>query len=131
MILFVNEKLNRWSTWVASGRKVVGLGYPSQCAFSRLTPSAGGWRAPIENEEAWEIERAVVRLDPQLRAAVEQFYLRAGTAESHAKALRCCTKTLYTRIHQAHVKIMEWMQVGDDKENRLTSLHGFATKSVT
>lgn len=115
MILHINAKLKVWADWVAGGRKVVGLGYPSQVSFMRLTPSSTSLRAPIENEEALEIEQAVHRLDRQLRDVVEQFYLRAGTPDSHAKALCICRDTLYVRLHTAHSRILEWLQVGDEE----------------
>jgi DNA-directed RNA polymerase specialized sigma24 family protein len=133
MITHINAKLNVWAIWVVGGRKVVGLGYPSQCAFSRLTPNATTLRSPIANEEAWEIEQAVHRLEAPLRDVVEQFYLRAGTVETHAKALGIGRTTLFTRIHDAHVSIMEWLQIGDDEihlKKFLTSSDGFATKHV-
>lgn len=110
MIPYINDKLNIWADWVASGRKVIGLGYPSQVAFIRLTSSTGALRAPIENEQAWEIERAVHGLEQQLRDVVEQFYLHPGTADSHAKELRICKDTLYVRLHMAHTRIMDFMQ---------------------
>lgn len=130
MILHINAKLNVWAEWVASGRKVVGLGYPSQVSFSRLTPSSSAWRAPIENEEAWEIEKAVHRLPQQLRDTVEQFYLRAGTADAHAKALHICRSTLFVRVNEAHIKIMEFMQVGDEEKKCLTSSDGLAINAL-
>jgi len=134
MILHINAKLNVWAEWVIGGRKVVGLGYPSQSAFTRLTPTAGSLRAPIENEQAWEIEQAVHRLDANHRAVIEQFYLRTGTGETHAKALRMCRDTLYVKLHDAHVRIMEWLQVGDDDacaKNYLTRSDSIATKHVS
>jgi DNA-directed RNA polymerase specialized sigma24 family protein len=121
MILHINDKINKWAAWVASGRKVVGLGYPSQAPYMRFTPSSHSLRDPIENEEAWEIEKAIHRLDQQHRDAVEQFYLRAGTAETHAKALHICRDTLYARIHSAHIRIMEWLQVGDEDMEQKTT----------
>lgn len=130
MILHINAKLNVWADWVARGRKVVGLGYPSQVAFLRLTPSSASLRAPIENEQAWQIDQAVRRLDANLRDVVDQFYLRAGTAESHAKALRICRDTMYVRLHMAHTRIMEWLQVGDDEENCLTRSDTSAIKQL-
>lgn len=132
MIQHINDRLNVWADWVASGRKVVGLGYPSQVAFVRLTPSSAGLRAPIENEQAWEMEQAVHRLDCNLRAVVDQFYLRAGSAESHARALHICRDTLYVRLHMAHTRIMEWLQVGDEEfeSECLTRSDSFATKQV-
>lgn len=113
MILFINDRLNGWAAWVASGKRVVGLGYPSQCAFTRLTPSSTSNQSPIANEDAWEVEQAVQRLENSLHQIIFQFYMHAGTAESHAKALHICRDTLYARLHQAHVKIMEYMQDDD------------------
>lgn len=110
MILYINDRLNVWALWVASGRKVVGLGYPSQCAFTRLTPSSTSRCSPMMNEEAGEVERAVHKLDRQLQETIYQFYLHAGPADTHAKALRICRDTLYSRVHAAHVKIMEHLQ---------------------
>ncbi len=93
MILHINAKLNVWAEWVASGRKIVGLGYPSQCAFTRLTPSSGSWRAPIMHDEAYEIEQAIHALDPYLRETINQFYLRAGTLETHEHGWIFCNET--------------------------------------
>lgn len=47
MILHINDKLNMWSEWVARGRRVHGLGYPSQVAFMRLTPCSNHCAAPM------------------------------------------------------------------------------------
>jgi DNA-directed RNA polymerase specialized sigma24 family protein len=130
MILHINSKLNMWADWVTTGRKVVGLGYPSQVAFMRLTPCSNRLRAPIENETAWEIERAIHQLTPCLRDTIHQFYLQAGTVDTHAKALGIHRDTVYTRIHCAHLRIMEWLQVGDEDKNHLTQSDAFATKHV-
>jgi len=130
MISHINDKLNIWARWVVGGRKVGGLGYPSQCAFTRVgMPSAP--RDPTMNEQAWEIEQAVHRLDASLRDVIEQFYLRAGTAESHARDLHICRDTLYVRLHMAHTRIMEWMQVGDDEIECLTRSDTFGTKQLS
>lgn len=114
MILHINDKLNTWALWVAAGRRVVGLGYPSQVPYMRLTPSSTGQRSPSMDEDSWEVEQAVHKLDKQLQQTIYQFYLHAGPADSHAKALRICTKTLYNRVHMAHTKIMEHLQDCDD-----------------
>lgn len=130
MILHINDKLNVWAAWVATGRKVRGLGYPSQVAFMRLTPSSHSLQAPIMNDEACEIDAAVCALEHQLREVIDQFYLHAGTAETHAKALRICRDTLYVRLHQAHVRIMERLQIGDDDSEGLTRSDTYAIKHV-
>lgn len=109
MIEYINARLNDWSEWVATGRKVEGLGYPSQVSFMRLTPSSGGNRAPSWNEDAYEVELAVNGLEHPLKELIFQFYLHPGTVQSHAKALRICRDTLYVRLHQAHIKVMEYL----------------------
>jgi DNA-directed RNA polymerase specialized sigma24 family protein len=130
MILYINDKLNLWAAWVATGRKVRGLGYPSQVAFMRLTPSSRSLQAPILNDEACEIDSAVCALERQLREVVDQFYLHAGTAETHAKALRICRDTLYSRLHQAHARILERLQMGEDDADGLTGSDTYAIKQV-
>jgi hypothetical protein len=114
MIVYINDRLNVWSAWHASGRKVIGLSYPGQCAFSRLTPSARSNSAPIVDEEAWDTEKAIQSLDNVLKELIYEVYLKPGTMETHAKALHVCTKTMYNKLHIAHLNIMEWLQVGDD-----------------
>lgn len=114
MILYINDRLNMWADWRGMGRPIAGLGYPSQCAFSRLTPSRGEPCQPIINEEAVELDAAVCALAPNLKAVVLQFYLHAGTAETHAHELQCSTTSLYSRLHAAHVQIMEYLQVGPE-----------------
>ncbi len=109
MIPHINDKLNIWADWVATGRKVRGLGYPSQVAFMRLTPSSHALQAPIMNDEACQIDAAVCRLEAKLRDVVDQFYLHVGTVETHAKALGICRDTMYVRLHMAHTRIMDWM----------------------
>lgn len=130
MILHINDKLNIWAAWVATGRKVRGLGYPSQVAFMRLTPSIHALQAPIMNDEACEIDAAVCRLDAKLREVVDQFYCHAGTVETHAKALGICRDTLYVRLHMAHTRVMEYMQDADDQETRLTRSDTFAINAL-
>lgn len=108
MIDRINQRLLAWADWVALGRRITGLGYPSRSAFYS-TPSGGGLMSPVMAEDCMLTERAVSALDPILRAAVMQFYLRAGTAETHAKALRVCVKTLYNRLHRAHERVESFL----------------------
>lgn len=134
MIEYINRRLNDWADWCAKGRRVVGLGYPNRVAFYRLAPVPSTAMTPLPDEECWEIEQAVHRLPPPLREVVDQFYRRAGTATSHAKALHVSRETMYARLHQAHVSVMVWLQVGDeeadDQENRLTTPDSFGKKAV-
>lgn len=131
MIIYINDRLYQWADWCSRGRPVRMLGHPSRASFLLGQPSDMSLREPVPDEDCWEIERAVHRLDPLLRAVVDQFYRRAGTAETHAKALRCCTKTMYTRLHMAHVSIMDWLHSGEDENKRLTGLQGFGRKHIS
>ena len=115
MIVYINDRLNVWAAWHSSGRKVIGLSYPGQCAFSRLTPSAQSNSAPIVDEEAWDTEKAIQSLDAALKELVYEIYLKPGTMESHAKAMHIHRDTMYVKLHSAHIKIMEWLQIGDDE----------------
>lgn len=136
MIEYINRRLNTWADWCINGRKIIGLGYPSQCAFSRMTPPSPDRTllTPVACEEAWEIEQAISRLEPRQRDLVRQFYLHTGTAETHAKALRMHRDTLYARLHRSHISIMEWLQVGDDEkiaDRGLTRSDTFGKKQLS
>lgn len=110
MIDSIHARLILWSEWCIKGRKVSGLGYPSQCAFSRLTPSSR-ISSPNINEQAWLIEKAIHQtLDLEHQIIVNQFYLHTGTAESHAKALGISRDKLYSRLHAAHQKIIQFIE---------------------
>lgn len=133
MIEYINRRLNDWADWCIKGRRVVGLGYPSRASFYRLArpPNA---ITPLPEEDCWQIEQAVHRLDARHKAVIEQFYLHTGTVETHAKALRVCRDTLYVRLHRAHVSIMEWLQVGDEDfsdKRVLTASDRTCTKSIS
>lgn len=118
MITYINERLNQWVEWRLSGRHIKGLGYPSCANFYRLAPlPTDRVVVPIPNEACYEIDQAVCWLKKHhsnLFEVVMQFYDHAGTAQSHAKALRISERTLYNRLHQAHVLIMEYLQDMDD-----------------
>lgn len=114
MITYINERLNQWVEWRLSGRHIKGLGYPSCANFYRLAPlPTDRVVVPIPNEACYEIDQAVCWLKKhhsKLFEVVMQFYDHAGTAESHAKALKISRDTLYARLHRAHVLIMEYLQ---------------------
>lgn len=112
MIDYINHRLVLWAEW-ATRRDDSGLGYPRQAHYTKavLTHSRGC----IEeiDEAAMEMERAVQALGhalPMLRQAVMEFYRKTGSAEYKARVLGVHRDTLYARIHQAHVWVMEWLQ---------------------
>lgn len=109
MIDYIHTRMLTWADWVARGRRITGLGYPTRSAFYN-TPSGGGLMTPIVDEHAWLLEKAIQALDPYLRETVAQFYLHAGTVDTHAKVLRCSRDTVYARLHRAHQRIDAWLQ---------------------
>lgn len=111
MIDYINTRLNGWAAWLKSGKRNC-LGYPTHAAFARLMPSSqpAGPLVPYLNEEAEEIDRAVSSLPVDVRELLKEFYMHEGPAEAKAKRLKCCRDTLYARLHQAHVRVMEWLQ---------------------
>jgi hypothetical protein len=106
--------LHVWAEWCARGRKITGLGYPGQSAFMNLTRSGGGRLLnPAIDEACWRTEQAIhAVLNADLQRTVQEFYLHAGTAATHAKALRCSRETLYLRLHRAHVAIDSFLHDG-------------------
>lgn len=131
MIIHINDRLNRWVDWCGRGKKVNGLGYPDKVAFYRLAPLPSAKRDPVIDEECLEIDTIIrfmilSRQYQPLIEVIDQYYRHAGTAESHAKDLGISRRTLFNRLHQAHVKIMEYLQDDD----HLTELHGYGINRV-
>jgi DNA-directed RNA polymerase specialized sigma24 family protein len=109
MIDYINARCNQWVLWHRRGQDN-GLGFPRECAYTRLdgrTP--GKVSQPPVDEAAWEIERAVRALEHELNKVVIQFYLKRGTSEDKARACQCHRDTLYARLHTAHIRILEWL----------------------
>lgn len=107
MIEYINTRCRQWAIW-RDRRENAGLGYPRACAFTKI-PSGGasGYRTSIDEIE-WETHEAIGSLENDLRAVVEVFYCSVGTAEIKAAALGMSKDTLYVRVHQAHVRVMEY-----------------------
>lgn len=126
MILYINEKLNQWGLWCASGREQVG--YPKRAAFMRLVPSSGASTVTICDDEAMQVNRAVQRLDGELRQVVDLYYIRMRSCDagSIARSLKCHRDTLYARLHHAHVVVMDAIQ----DEELLTGSDRFCKKQL-
>ncbi len=126
MILYINEKLNQWGLWCLSGRARVG--YPKRAAFMRLVPSESTGSVLICDDEAMQINRAVQRLEGELRQVVDLFYIRMRSCEagSIARVLRCHRDTVYARLHRAHVVVSGALH--DDE--LLTSSDSFGKKRL-
>lgn len=104
MIPHINDRLNQWARWVATGRKVRGLGYPSVVAFARTI--GGGHGDPGFDESSWEVDQAYRALPAEQRDLVALFYTRVETVESIARKQGCSRDTIYVRLHTAHCHIL-------------------------
>lgn len=126
MILYINQKLDQWGLWCLSGRAQVG--YPKRAAFMRLVPSEGTSRVTICDDEAMQINRAVQTLNRELREVVDLFYIRMRSCEagSIARVLKCHRDTVYTRLHRAHVVVMDALH----DEELLTGSDSFGKKQL-
>lgn len=107
MIPYVNNRLNQWARWIATGRKVRGLGYPSAVAYARTPGSGSG--SPDFDEDAWEVDRAWRALQEphgDLFVLVFNFYTRNETVERLAMRHGCSRDTVYARLQQSHQIIL-------------------------
>jgi len=100
MITYVNHRLNQWARWIATGRKVRGLGYPSCISWARTPGSGNG--SPEFDEDAYSTDQAVRALPAELKDIVERFYLRYGDVGTLMEHYGCCRDTIYARLHRAH-----------------------------
>jgi DNA-directed RNA polymerase specialized sigma24 family protein len=110
MIVHINNLLNHWAMW-STRRASSGLGYPRQAIYTRLVANGSAMLMPEIDEESWAMEQAVQALKSRqnLHEVVIEVYLKGGTSEQKAKALHCHRDTMYVRLHQAHIAIMDWL----------------------
>jgi len=110
VIPYINQRCNEWVAWIRR-RDDGGLGYPKECCYTRLQgrgPPNG--YLPSVDDAAWEIDRAVRALEPQLHKAMIVFYLNRGTGDQKARDCHCHRDTFYERVHRAHQRIDAWLQ---------------------
>lgn len=109
MIEYINHRYNTWASWCIRGRDN-GLGYPKACNFTRLTPGSGTGFQPTMNEDAWEVEQCVARLEPAEQHLVKLFYLTPSVNVAQvARELHCARDTVYARLHTVHNKTLGWL----------------------
>lgn len=109
MIVYINDRLNQWADWRLR-RDDNGIGYPRQCPYTRMaTNSGGGFYSPEINEAAIEIDQAVCALRDDLRLVVMVMYTHTSTTEQKAKDCGVSVRTFWRVLHQAHVRVMEWL----------------------
>lgn len=113
MIVYINTRLNEWADW-SIRRESNGLGYPRECSYTRMQARSGAGFAPETNERAWEVEQAVQSLGDVSKQVIIEMYLKTGTAEQKARSCQCCARTMFNRLHHAHVLIMEFLNMYEE-----------------
>lgn len=112
MIEYINKRMIEWAAW-AKRRDDGGLGFPRSTSYCRLVQVRGSASSdPIaEDAAAMEIEHIIasLRLErPQLHAVAHWIYLAGNfTMDRVARELGCHRDTVYTRLHQLHVVVMD------------------------
>jgi len=118
MITYINERLNQWVEWRLKGRRIAGLGYPGCANFYKLAPLPSRAMTPIPDEACFEIDQAVCWLrkhHKDLYKIILLFNWHNYTATLIAGEFDIHRDTVYSRIHRAHVLIMEYLQDAEDE----------------
>ncbi len=107
----VETALLNWARWHA-GMSSGGLGYAS-INYEAALQGADRSRyheavVPTVACDAEETHRAVQALPSELRATVEDVYLKAGPMAKRCRRLCVTEATIYARIDRAHVLIQRW-----------------------
>ena len=76
---------------------------PAESTVSRLAPDGPVLQAELSSE----IQAALARLSPQLRAAIVLVCLQGHTAAEAANIEDCSTDTMYWRVHEARRQLKE------------------------
>lgn len=109
MIIYVNKRYQNWAEWCLRGRSA-GLGYPRRSNFMRLTPPSDPKTVPVIDEDAWEVEQVVQRLETDEQHLVRMFYLRTAVPVTQiARDLHCTEKTVYNKLERVHQKTLGYL----------------------
>lgn len=104
MLTYIDGRLQEWAMWKAGSG---GRGYD-------LSSGNGGGEGPIsyipvDDLRCAEVDWCVCALNPILRKAIEETYLRCGTTEQAAAKCNCSRMTLWRRVDDAHVKLLGFL----------------------
>ena len=95
------RRMNNWRMWRLSDRRSIN-GSPFPVYNLTPRPPRGENIMPILVGEAEETDRAVLRLAPAMRRAVEVWFLTGGTANQKRKMLRCRRERMFELLQEAH-----------------------------
>lgn len=106
----VDLRLDRWAQWVARG-KGGGMGTLAMFNGEPSVLSDPGPRIPLNEEECWQTEKAVLGLPDPLKETVMTYYLSGGFAA--VDRLSISRAVLSQRIDRAHKLLRDaWEQKG-------------------
>jgi hypothetical protein len=117
MLTHINDRLIEWALWKKGARRVVGGISP----FPAYNLAGGGGRrgsgdgppavsyVPVNELECADTDRCVCALEPLLRQAIEEIYLRIGTTDQAAAQCKCSRMTLHRRMTEAHNLILGYL----------------------
>jgi hypothetical protein len=99
------RRMNNWRLWRLSERRSLG-GSPFPVYNLTPRPPRGENIMPILAGEAEETDRAVMRLSPAMKRAVEVWYLATGSANEKRKMLRCRRERMFELLERARAVIV-------------------------
>lgn len=130
-IEWIEQRLRNWAEWRMRAGGGGALGY---AAVNLGAADNGGRRGyveasvPVLEVDAELTERAVRALLPELRTAVQAWYLRNGNKEQAAWRAGCAASTMFARIELAHVRLAAWFAERDraarDERARVEAMQG-------
>lgn len=95
-------RLTRW------GRicRAVGIGYPSMSSHEKAIRGRGGlFDGPSMPDDLLDLDAAIVRLEPQHKLVIVEFYTKSGTMEEHAARLNLTRPNFYRRKNLAENRL--------------------------
>ena len=98
------RRMNNWKFWrISEQRSIGGSPYPIYNLTPR--PPRGENIMPLLMGEAEDTDKAVQALPPELRRAVEVWYLRVGTVNQKRKMLGCRRERMMDLLEEARLRI--------------------------
>lgn len=104
MLTYIDGRLRDWAMWkLGAGGRGYDLADTPCVGDSPLS------YVPLNDLECAQLDACICALQPLLRQAVEEMYLRLGTTEQAAAKCRCGRMTLWRRITDAHNLILGYL----------------------
>ncbi len=98
------RRMNNWKLWRISERRSIG-GSPYPIYNLTPRPPRGENIMPLLMGEAEDTDKAVQALPPELRRAVEVWYLGTGTVNQKRKMLGCRRERMMDSLEKARLRI--------------------------